>query len=313
MKSLRTTRSSTSTRSGNSAFRSICERPITDFSPTYRTSKTMYVAGRVFARYSILIVPLARSRCWSFSKLGSASCMTTISPSKIASRHRRHLFALDLRLDQRHERIPVPDPELRKLELRRQGADELEGEFDLRVRDHHGSRCGNLRRRLHLVLVHERREHEAPIERADRDELLLLPKDRAGERDLPRADERLAEQLERLQADLFRTQVVVPFPEQGRNLGRIDEAGDLEGLRRLERDLLEVFVPQDHVLALRVLVAFHHLLRVDGHVVLRADVRPLERGHAGRVQRREGEVLRLGRAVELDGDIHEAERDRATP
>src|SRR5437899_5788747 len=62
--------------------------------------------------------------------------------------HRRHLFALDLRLDQRHEGIPVPVPELRNVELRRQRADQLEGEFDLRVRDHHGSCRGNLRRRL---------------------------------------------------------------------------------------------------------------------------------------------------------------------
>src|SRR2546425_8332643 len=39
-------------------------------------------------------------------------------------RHRRHLFALDLRLDQRHEGIPVSVPELRKVELRRQGRSE---------------------------------------------------------------------------------------------------------------------------------------------------------------------------------------------
>src|SRR5206468_726154 len=137
---------------------------------------------------------------------------------------------------------------------------------------------------------------EAPVERADRDELFLLPQDRASESDFPRPHERLAEQLERLQADLLRTEVVVPLPVQRRNLRRIDEARDLERLRRLQRDLLEVLVLQDHVLAFRVLVALHHRLRVYGHVVFRTDVRPLQGGHARGMQSREGKVLRLGRA-----------------
>src|SRR5881396_3607127 len=155
---------------------------------------------------------------------------------------RRQLLALDLRLDERHQRVPIPVAELRRIELRRERFDELQGEVDLGVGDHDGSGRGELRWRLHLVLVHERREHEAPVEWADRDELLLLPQDRTGERDFPRPHERLAEQLERLQADLLRTEVVVPLPVQRRNLRGVDEARDLERLRRLQRDLLEVLV-----------------------------------------------------------------------
>src|SRR5207249_10006221 len=83
-------------------------------------------------------------------------------------------------------------------------------------------------------------------------------------------------QLERVQADLLRPEVVVPLPVQRRNLRRIDETRDVQRLRRLQRDLLEVLVFQDDVLAFRVLEAFHHLLRVDGDVVFRADVRPLQ-------------------------------------
>src|SRR3989442_6659338 len=329
----------------------------------------MYVAGRVFARWWILIWPLACSRCCSFSKLGRGPFMTTISPSRIAGlrvwtarsgyrdstydRRRfwkrspsrttararvpshfsskmwsfeskgvsrlsasiglitwrygsngairstglrgleaclqrgheilrglrldlgdgRQLLPLDLRLDERHQRVAVPVPEFRRVELRHKGLDQLKREVDLRVRDHDWSRRGDLGRRLHFVLVHQRCEDEAPVVRADVDELFFLPQDRASHGDFPRPHERLAEQLERLQADLLGPEVVVPLPVERGDLRGVDETRDIERFRRLERDLLEVLVLQDHVLAFRVLVAFHHLLRVDRHVVFRADVR----------------------------------------
>src|SRR3989442_307933 len=293
--------------SGRSAFRSIWGRLMTSRSSTYRMSKTMYVAGSVFARYSMLIFPLARSRSCNFSKLGSAPFITTTSPSRIASflvwtfrsgyrssmkfsrrfwnrrplrtkararvpshfsskmwsgesngasrlsasiglitcvygskdgirsaglrrlearlqrghevlrrlrldlRDRGQLFALDLRLNERHERVPIAVPELRGVELRRQRTDQLERELDFCVADHDRMGRRRLRGRLHLVLVHEGREDEAAVEGTDRDKLLFLPEHRARDGHLARAHERLAEQLERLQADLFRAEVVVPL------------------------------------------------------------------------------------------------------
>src|SRR2546425_2700564 len=311
----------------------------------------MYVAGRVFARWWILIWPLACSRCCSFSKLGRGPFMTTISPSRIAGlrvwtarsgyrdstydrrrfwkrspsrttararvpshfsskmwsfesngvwrlsasiglitcvygsnggirsagfrglearlqrghqilrrprldlRDRRQFLALDFRLDERHQGVPVAVPELRRVELRHERLDELEGEAKPRVGDDDGPGRGNPGWRLDLILVHERREDQTPVERPDRDELLLLPKYRTGEHDFSRPHERLAEQLERLQADLLRPEVIVPLPVQRRNLRRVDEARDLERLCRLERNFLEVLVLQDDVLPFRVLVA----------------------------------------------------------
>src|SRR5438093_5634533 len=41
-------------------------------------------------------------------------------------RDRRQLLALDLRLDERHERVPIALPELRGVEFRRQRTDQLE-------------------------------------------------------------------------------------------------------------------------------------------------------------------------------------------
>src|SRR2546423_15521171 len=131
----------------------------------------------------------------------------------------RQFLALDFRLDERHQRVSIAVPEFRWVELRRERLDELESEVDFRIGDHDGSGRGGLRRRLHLVLVHERREDEAPVERADRDELLFLPQNRAGERDLSRSHERLAEQIERLQADLLRAEVDVQIPIQRRVSG----------------------------------------------------------------------------------------------
>src|SRR3989442_9419634 len=173
---------------------------------------------------------------------------------------RRQFLALDLRLDERHQRVAVAVSELRRIELRRECLDELEREVNLRVGDHDGSRGGRLWRRLHFVLVHQGREDEAPVVGADRDELLFLPQDRAGERDFPGPHERLTEQLERLQADLLRSEVIVPLPVQRGDLRSVDEACDIERLRRLQGDLLEVLVLQNDVLAFRVLVALHHLL-----------------------------------------------------
>src|SRR5712691_8046761 len=48
----------------------------------------------------------------------------------------RQLLALDLRLDERHQRVPIAVPELRWVELRGERLDELEREVDLRVGDH---------------------------------------------------------------------------------------------------------------------------------------------------------------------------------
>ncbi|OGS65953.1 MAG: hypothetical protein A3K59_04785 [Euryarchaeota archaeon RBG_19FT_COMBO_69_17] len=85
MKSLRTTCSSTMTRSWRIAFRSRRGLDLISRPPTKRTSNTTYVAGVVLARQSIRIGSPLCSRSRSFAKLGRPASMTTISPSRIAS------------------------------------------------------------------------------------------------------------------------------------------------------------------------------------------------------------------------------------
>src|SRR3989449_2414933 len=81
----------------------------------------------------------------------------------------RQLLALDFRLDERHQRVSVTVPELRRVELGRERLDELEREVDFRVGDQYGSGRGGVRRRLHFILVHEGSEDQAPIKRDDCD------------------------------------------------------------------------------------------------------------------------------------------------
>src|SRR3990172_7827625 len=114
-------------------------------------------------------------------------------------RDRGELLPLDLRLNQLHEGVPVPVLKGPQHEFHRERLDQLEGEVDLRVQDDDGVRRRKLRWTLHLVLVHQGREDEPAVEGADCDELLLLPQDRAGDRDFSGPQERLPEELERLQ------------------------------------------------------------------------------------------------------------------
>src|SRR6266702_1907521 len=114
------------------------------------------------------------SKMWSFESKGvsrlsaSIGLITWTYGSNGAIRSAR-LRGLEARL----QRVPIPVAEPRWIELRRESLDELEREVDLRIGDHHGSGGRRLGRRLHFVLVHQCREDKAPVERTNRDELLL--------------------------------------------------------------------------------------------------------------------------------------------
>src|SRR3990170_4018226 len=206
-------------------------------------------------------------------------------------------LALDLRLDHLKERLAVPVLVPPRVEVRREGGDEVDRELHLVLRDRDRLRGGDLGRRLHLVRVVEYREDERAVHGPQGDEVLLPPQGRLRERDLPGPQEGLAEQLPGLHARLERSEVVARLVEQRANLVRLHKPDDVHVLARLHADALDFVVRQRDVLGLPDRVALHHLLRLDGHVVDGAHVRSLQRGPAGRVERGERDVLRLRRGV----------------
>src|SRR5436309_14706019 len=70
---------------------------------------------------------------------------------------RRQLLALDLRLHERHQRVPIPVAELRPVELRHERHDELKRDVDLGIGDIAASGRVELRRQLLLVVEREGR------------------------------------------------------------------------------------------------------------------------------------------------------------
>ena len=111
-----------------------------------------------------------------------------------------------------------------------------------------------------------------------------------------------------------RREVVGAVEIDGIDLGRVDEARDLDCLRVVDlHDRLEVGVLDEHELALRDLPALHDLVALDLTLVHRAPALLLDRRHALPVQLAERHVRlprrRLGRKRQPDRDVDQAEAD----
>src|SRR5262249_48437631 len=90
-----------------------------------------------------------------------------------------------------------------------------------------------------------------------------------------------------------------------------DELGDVDHLRRVTFELLQLVVADPHVLVLRELVAAYERRAVDDLVVHGAEGLLLDPRAALRVQHVERDVGRRGRGVHPDRNRHEPERDRS--
>src|SRR5438445_6335017 len=113
-------------------------------------------------------------------------------------------------------------------------------------------------------------------------------------------------------------EVVRPVEVHRVDLGRVDEARDLDRLRVVDlHDRVEIGVLDDDELALRHLPALHDLVALDLALVGRAPALLLDRGHALAVQLPEGNVRLPGRRLrgqrEPDRDVDQAEADGSVP
>ena len=162
----------------------------------------------------------------------------------------------------------------------------------------------------------EGRQQHRLRKRVERGERLAVLDDHLADRRQLLVLEDLAEQVERLAADLVRLDVIGLLDEADVAvlLLRLGELLDLDRADRLERDLLEVLVGDDDVLVGRPLVALHGLVPGDDSLVDRAEDLHLDPGQILLVEHVEADaVLRLGGQVELDGNRHQPELDGPLP
>src|SRR5579862_3768874 len=115
-------------------------------------------------------------------------------------------------------------------------------------------------------------------------------------------------------ASLFGRLQIVRLVEIHRiDLVELDELQDIDRLRRFRIDLLEVVVVEDHVLTLLVLVTLDDLVPRHRFIFDRADALVLDTPFVLGVKHIEGELVRLDRRKELDGDRYETEIDGSGP
>src|SRR5579884_108476 len=115
-------------------------------------------------------------------------------------------------------------------------------------------------------------------------------------------------------APLFGGLQIIRLVEEHRiDLLELHEFQDVDALRRLRIDLLEVVVGQDDVVALLVFVAFDDLFPRHGLVFNRADALVFDAPFVLSVQQVEREIVRPYRGEQFDGDRHQPEINRPRP
>ncbi len=156
-------------------------------------------------------------------------------------------------------------------------------------------------------------EHERVIAHAQHGQVLALVHDEAGDADLAAGLDGLDHELVALVPALARGQIVRSVEIHRVHVLEIDELLDLDGVPLLGLEPGELLLLDDDVLIGRDLEAARGL----AEVVLFARVRAVElatqpagavRGHHVKVH-----LAIAHHRVELDRNIHETERDRATP
>src|SRR5581483_302107 len=221
------------------------------------------------------------------------------------------LLPLRLRTKQREQLLAVPVVVLLGLERRAEVLDEGLRHLDLGLAQL--ALLADLLRLPHLVGVVHGLEHEDVLPDAQRRQMLLVADHDLRDRDPPRLLERTDEQHVRLLRALVREQVV-GLPKVDRvDLLERDEVADLDRVRQLDVEAVDVLVLERHELALRDLEAPDDVLGVDRLAVVPPDLLVADRRHVPLVQEMEAHLLGLGRCVHPDRDADETERDRPPP
>ncbi len=168
-------------------------------------------------------------------------------------------------------------------------------------------------RRPHLVGPQQRLHDQHVVLHAQRGEPGLLAQREVDDGDPVGRLQRLAQQHVRLGRLRRRFQVVALVVQQRIDLVGGNEAGHLDLAAGRRRHLREVLVGQDHRAAVVALVGLGDVRILDDLVVDLADPLVADAAAVGLVHLVEADVLLLGRRVQLDRDVDQAEGHRAFP
>ena len=148
------------------------------------------------------------------------------------------------------------------------------GQFDLFRLDFHFVLAPVLRQAADLVGKIHRMQRKTVVVRAHQHHVLALVHGQLGNRGPPGLFHRLDQQLVSLAPGVFRDHVIRGVEVERVYVGEVHEFLDFHGARRRGRDLLNLFVFHQHVLALLVLVSLDDLRALD-HALARGTVERL--------------------------------------
>ena len=223
-----------------------------------------------------------------------------------------HLLTLDLGPDEVEHPLAILVGVPLGLEgLVRELPEELHRELELALPDLGRRPLVDLAEVAHLVGEVHRVEHEAALGGADQHQRLLAAHDELGQRHPVALRHRLGQESVRLLAPLVGAEVIGLL-----EVDRVDpverhELGDVDDLRRLALERLELGVRDPDILILGELEALHEVAALDDLVVERTDILLPDAGAALGVQEVVGDALGGRGRVEFDRDRHEAEGDGA--
>src|SRR5919197_2988498 len=226
----------------------------------------------------------------------------------------RQLPALRLRTDEVEELLAVGVGVLLGLERLAEVLHERPGHLHLGLLEPRRADVAvELSRVPHLVRVVHGLEEQEVVVGAQAGEVLLVADDDLRDPDLAGLGERANEQAVRLLRALRRQEVVGLAVVDRVDLVERDEVADVDRVRELDVEPVEILVADLDVAALLDLEAADDVVGVDRLAVVAPHLLVGDRRHVLLVQEVEAELLRLGRREHPHADADEAERDGAAP
>ena len=156
-------------------------------------------------------------------------------------------------------------------------------------------------------------ENERTVLRLHTGEVLPRLNHYLGDTDFVRVFKRVAQKRVRFIAAFLRLKIVRLVEKHRVDLLLIDEVLNVHRLGGLEINTLEIFVLQNHVLPLLVLIALHDLVPGDFLAILLCDAFVINGTQIALTQQTKLKFLASRRRIKSNRDVNQAEADAAFP